>query len=531
MSISIQSLTYIHPDRVPLFSAISCSVSKGRKIALVGDNGTGKSTLLRIIAGGLQPTEGEVIFTTTPYYVPQHTGQYEHLSVAQALQVDKKLEALQAILNGDVSSGNFTLLADDWEIEERINAAFTYWGIGHINPGQSMRSLSGGEKTKVFLAGIQVHTPQVLLLDEPSNHLDVTSRKQLYDFITKSKHTILCVSHDRTLLNLFDTTFELTRNAIEVYGGNYDFYREEREKNLEALRKQREEKEKTVRKAMQKSREVAEKRRKQEARGKANAQKKALPRIVANGLKIQAEQNTARLKAVQEEKVKALSDSLDEVKEQIRRQTVLKIDLRDSGLHKGKIWVEAVDINYSYGEEKLWKEPLSLLIRSGERVSIEGDNGSGKTTLINLLTGYLSPQSGVINRADFRYLYIDQGYTLLNESLGLFEQVQQFNDRLLEEHELKMLLHIHNFPREMWDKECGKLSGGEKMKLILCCVAIKENTPDMIILDEPTNNLDIHSQEIVTRAVKSFPGTVLLISHDDYFKKEVGIDRVISLPG
>lgn len=529
MSIIVQSVSYIHPDRTPLFSNISFSVLKGRKVALVGNNGSGKSTLLRIISGELQPAEGSIVSPEKPYYVPQYTGQYDHCTLDQALGIAPKLHALQAILQGDASPDNFTSLEDDWEIEERVKAAFTFWGIGHLTVDLSMNRISGGEKTKVFLAGIMIHQPSIVLLDEPSNHLDAASRTVLYEFIRNFKGTLLCVSHDRTLLNLLDTTLELSGSSIETYSGNYDFYRQEKEAKLHALQHSLNDKEKSIRQARQKAREVAEKRQKQEARGKNNTQKKALARIVANSLGNKAEQSSSKSKEIQEEKIKGLQEELQEMKEQIHRQSLLQIDFRSSGLHKDKVLADAREINFSYGSQTLWTSPLTFTIRSGERICLEGNNGSGKTTLVKLLTDALSPTSGELYRADFSTLYIDQEYSLLDPQLTLVEQIQRFNNRNLPEHELKMFLHVHQFPKEVWNKKCDQLSGGEKMKLILCCAIIKDNAPDLLILDEPTNNLDLYSQEILTRSIRNYQGTVLLISHDACFKKELHIERFIIL--
>lgn len=429
MSIITNSLSYIHPDKTALFSDISFSVPKGRKAALVGNNGSGKSTLLKIIAGELQQSDGEVVLSEKPYYIPQHTGQYDGCTIAEALGVDRKISALQAIIKGNTSSENFTALDDDWDIEERIKTAFGFWGVGHLKPDQPMRNLSGGEKTKVFLSGIQIYEPQIILLDEPTNHLDAGSRIVLYDFIKSSKHTILCVSHDRTLLNLFDTTLELSNDSITVFGGNYEFYRQEKELQLNALQRQLEDKEKTIKQTVKRSREIAERRQKQESRGKAGTQKKALPRIVANSLGDQAERSSAKIKDVQDDKIKGLSESAAEIKAQIQRQSILRVELKTSSLHRGKVLADAKMINFSYGERRLWDEPLTFLIRSGERICIEGANGSGKTTLVKILTGSLSPDEGDIFIADFQSLYIDQDYSMIDNSLSLVEQVQRFNYR------------------------------------------------------------------------------------------------------
>lgn len=529
MSIIVNALSYIHPDREILFQHLNVSIATGEKAALVGNNGTGKSTLLQLIAGKLDAAEGEIILPEKPYYVPQHLGQYDAYTVAELLGVDRKLKALRAILNGDVSADYFSDLNDDWEVEERIHSAFSYWHLTNLELAQSVKTLSGGEKTKVFLAGISIHSPEIILLDEPSNHLDSESRMLLYEFIRKSKATLLVVSHDRQLLNQLDTTIELSKAGIEVFGGNYDFYKALKEGKLHALQAQVDENAKTLKQAQQKAREVAEQRQKQEARGKAQSQKKALPRIIAGGRKSQAEQSTAKLKDAQNEKISELTDNLKIARSQLQDQLVMHIDLRKSDLHKGKVLVDAAAIHFAYHQQALWQSPLSFQIRSGDRIRIAGANGSGKTTLLGIIMGKLKPSAGVLFTGEFQYVYIDQEYSILDRQLSVFEQVQRFNARHLLEHELKMMLHQFQFPRAVWDQKCDGLSGGEKMKLTLCCLAVSNNAPDMLILDEPTNNLDLQSQEILTKAVKEFAGSVLVISHDPYFIEEIKIDSTINL--
>jgi ATPase subunit of ABC transporter with duplicated ATPase domains len=529
MSIVAKSLSYMHPDGEVLFQRINVSILTGEKAALVGNNGAGKSTFLQLIAGRILPVEGEIIRSGKPYYVPQHVGQFDDYSVAKALGIQEKLNALQAILDGDASSQNFTALDDDWEIEERVTTALAYWHLQHLDLSQSMNSLSGGEKTKVFLAGIVIHSPAIILLDEPSNHLDSESRGLLYEFIIKSKETILVVSHDRTLLNLLDKTLELNKSGIEVYGGNYEFYKVQKAGKLNALHDQLDEQAKTLKQAQQKARDVAEQRQKQEARGKAQGQKQSLPRIIAGGLQRKAEQSTAKLKDVQTEKINGIADNLKQIRSQIQENQILKLDLRKSDLHKGKVLIDARDINFCYSDQYLWQSPLTFQVRSGDRIRIAGNNGSGKTTLLKLMTGNLQPSVGVLFRANLQHAYIDQDYSIIDNQLSVIEQAQKFNTRPLLDHDLKMMLHQHQFPRESWDRKCAGLSGGEKMKLVLCCLEISNNTPDLLILDEPTNNLDVLSQEILTTAVKSFNGSVVVISHDRYFIDEILVESTISL--
>jgi ATPase subunit of ABC transporter with duplicated ATPase domains len=523
MSIVIQKISYIHPDNVVLFNDISCVVNKGEKVALVGLNGSGKSTLLKMLSGSIAPMSGNIQTASSPYYIPQHFGQYDQMTVAEALRIKDKLYALHAILQGDASMDNFTILNDDWTIEERSLAALSSWRLDHIALEQPFVSLSGGEKTKVFLSRLQIHTPEIVLMDEPTNHLDWHSREELYQWIEHTNATLIIVSHDITLLRLLPETMELEKDKITVYGGNYDFYKEQKEIQLNALQASLEEKEKELRLAKKIARESIERKQKHESRGKKLSEKKGISRMGMNTLKDKAEKSGTKLKDIHANKMSSLSESIDKIRAIAPDSRKMKINFNSSNLHQGKILIKAELINYAYTDTFLWCNAVDLIIHSGDRILIQGDNGSGKTTLLKILIGQLTPTTGRIERADFNYIYIDQEYSLIQNELTVYEQAQQFNTRQFQEHEIKMMLNRYLFSSDTWDKSCSKLSGGEKMRLLFCCLMIGNQTPDLFILDEPTNNLDIQSVEIITSVINEYSGTLLLISHDRYFIEEVGI--------
>ena len=161
----LQNISYTHPNKDLLFSDINLTVNNHEKTALIGNNGAGKSTLLKIIVGELQPTSGLLNVETEPYYVPQIFGQFNHLTIAQALRIEDKLKALKEILNGNTNEENFNLLHDDWTIEDRCKEALSYWQLSDLDLSQKLETLSGGQKTKIFLAGISIHQPELFLLD------------------------------------------------------------------------------------------------------------------------------------------------------------------------------------------------------------------------------------------------------------------------------------------------------------------------------------------------------------------------------
>lgn len=523
----LQGVTYTHSNKDLLFADIDVFLNKQDKIALIGNNGTGKSTLLQIMAGRLEPSEGVVKADSTPYYVPQLFGQFNDYSIARALRIEDKLNALKEILEGQVTDANLTALDDDWAVEERCREAFAHWDLGDPDLTQKMGTLSGGQKTKVFLAGIIINKPEIVLLDEPSNHLDTKGRSILYDYISSTKNTLVVVSHDRTLLNLLTTVYELSRHGITVYGGNYDFYAEQKMIESNALSQDLKSQEKALRKAKETERETLERQQRLDARGKKKQEKAGLPTISMNTFRNNAEKSTSRIKGVHAEKVNTILQELNELRKEVPDADKMKMNFDHSALHKGKILITARDINFRYNDQFIWKQALSFQITSGERIAIKGSNGSGKTTLIKTLLGELEPASGTIDRAAVKAIYIDQDYSLINDRLSVYEQVQQFNSGLLQEHEIKIRLNRFLFTKADWDKPCAVLSGGEKMRLILCCLTVASQAPDIIVLDEPTNNLDIQNIGILTAAVNEYRGTLLVVSHDEYFLREIDVERFI----
>jgi ATPase subunit of ABC transporter with duplicated ATPase domains len=473
------------------------------------------------------PSFGAIQCSSQPYYIPQQigiTGQ----SISEALGIDEKINALHAIDNGSSNHIYYDLLEDDWDIESRCRSALDYWGLTDIELTSSIDSLSGGEKSKVFLAGLLIHKPNIILLDEPANHLDQTSRENLYGYISNCKATIIVVSHDITLLNLLDTTYELSERGITAYGGNYSFYKEQKEIEEQALAQQISSEEATLRLARKKAQEVRERQDKRVSQGNKSKQKGGVARIILNARSSFAENSSAKLKEKHSDIIDDKQQNLLELRQKQRINNILKIDFGNAQLHKGKLLIEAVNINFGYsGEKVMWEKPLNIEVRSGEHIRITGDNGTGKTTLIKLLIGELVPSKGDVKKADFSYIYLDQQYSQVNRDATILELANEYNSNNLQEHEIKLRLNRALFPKETWDKNCQTLSGGERMRLYLCCLMISNHIPDMFILDEPTNNLDLSSLSILTNTIKSYQGTILVISHDKHFINEIGITKSI----
>ncbi len=257
MSIVVSGVVFGHANGQPLFENLSFSVAPGRKVAIVGDNGCGKSTLFKLIAGESEPAAGTIHCSAPPYYIPQQIG-VTGASVAQALGVAERLAALKAILGGSTDPAHFDTLADDWDVESRCRAALDHWGLRAASLDTPLDQLSGGERTKIYLAGLTIHAPEVVLLDEPTNHLDATTRAKLYDWVEATRATVLVVSHDVALLRRLDTTYELSAKGLRLYGGNYDFYREQKALEEGALADRISAEETALKQARRRAQEVRE---------------------------------------------------------------------------------------------------------------------------------------------------------------------------------------------------------------------------------------------------------------------------------
>ena len=339
---------------------------------------------------------------------------------------------------------------------------------------------------------------------------------------------MVVVSHDITLLNLLETTYELSPLGLKRYGGNYDFYREQKRIERQALEQRIDAAQNALKQARRRAQEIRERQEKRAAQGERK--KDQAPRILRKGLKDSGERTASRLRGQHAEIIGRDSEKIAGLRARQQRECLLRIDFDDAQLHDGKLLAEFRGVDFAYpGGRPLWPEPLDAAIRSGERIRLRGGNGAGKTTFVKLLTGELQPTAGEIRRSEFSYVCLDQEYSRLDTPATVLETAQAYNRSHLDDHELKMRLHRALFPAETWDKACDTLSGGERMRLNLCCLMIGNHVPDLFILDEPTNNLDLQSLGILTDTIRSYRGTLLLVTHDSRFAEEVGVTKTIAL--
>jgi ATPase subunit of ABC transporter with duplicated ATPase domains len=530
MGIQVHNLAYVHLDGATLLKNISFSISKGAKCAIIGANGSGKSTLLRMLAGIVAPTGGEIVNDEHTYLIPQHFGQYDDMTVGEAIGVSEKITALHNILGGDASESNFGILDDDWDIENKVLSALSRWLPEEITADTPMSALSGGEKTKVFIAAASIHEPELILMDEPTNHLDTQSREAVYDFISESQATVVVVSHDRRILNRLSSIYELRIGEMRYFPVPYDEYCGIIQSEQQSAIAQLENRQKELAKAKRLAQTQLERQSKQNTKGRGQAEKKGVPRIMMGAMKNRAELTTAKLADMQQAKLQAMAEDVDTVRASVRDSSAMKVNLSSSGIHYGKILARGAGVNHSYKEgAMLWSSGVDFVLNSGDRVRITGRNGSGKSTLLKMICGRLEASCGLLEIAnDANIIYLDQEYSIIDGRKTVYEQLSQFNHGL-REHELKIRLNRFLFTKETWDKPCSCLSGGERMKLVLCCLMISNNMPDIIIADEPTNNIDIENMEILARTLREYRGTLIVVSHDETFIEDIGITSEINL--
>lgn len=530
MLISAQHINYHTPNREPLFNDISFTLRKGEKAAIVGHNGAGKTTLLKIIAGLEKSYDGSLQVTGSLYYVPQHYGHFDRQTVAAALGIAPLLEALQAVENGALDQHYYDLLEHNWDIAARCEEAFAKWGIAGVMLHQPMEQLSGGMKTRLFLSGIDIFKPDVVLLDEPTNHLDVQARTQLYNWMEVTNCTLLLTSHDRQLLRLCNPIWELKADGIKVYGGNYDLYAEQKDTETAALSNKLAHHEKALKEARLKQQQTLERKQHTDAQARKNTRHSSEPKGLLNARRNSAEGTTGKLKQVHSAKVTELRASLQETAAMAQVQRIMKGYFGNPALPAGKVLIQATAVNHTFnGHMPLWQQPVTATIRSGDRLAIAGDNGSGKTTLLNLLQGKIQPAEGNIQATSFITLLLDQDYSLVDRQRTVLEQALAFNETRLEPAMVHTLLANFLFTPASWDKPCAVLSGGEMLRLALCCMVLQHKTPDIIYLDEPVNNLDLANIRMLAKIFAEYRGTLVIISHDKGFLEEVGITEELKL--
>ncbi|GAA2659884.1 ABC-F family ATP-binding cassette domain-containing protein [Streptomyces vastus] len=523
-AITCTSLRFSWPDGSTVFDDLQVAFGPGRT-GLVGVNGSGKSTLLKLIAGQLTPSDGTVRVAGEVGYLPQNVTLDTSLRVDEALGMAEKRAALHAIEAGDVAEHHFDVVGDDWDVEERAVATMGELGLGHIELDRTIGEVSGGESVLLRLAALLLRRPDVLLLDEPTNNLDLYARRRLYAAVEAWSGVMVVVSHDRELLELVDQIADLHSGQVTWYGGNYSAYEE-------ALATEQEAAERMVRVAeadMKKQKRELTEAQVKLARRKRFAQKmydtKREPRAVMKLKSRAAQVSAGKHRIMHEDKLAEARERLDEAVDAVRDDDEIRVDLPYTAVPPGRTVLTLQDLELRYGA----RVAGGFELRGPERIALIGRNGAGKTTLLRTISGELEPVSGeALAHVPLRFL--PQRLDVLDDDLTVAENVARFAPTATN-NRIRARMARFLFKGARADQHAATLSGGERFRATLAALILAEPAPQLLMLDEPTNNLDMASVRQLTTALESYEGALIVASHDVPFLESIGITRWLLLEG
>ncbi|KOX37311.1 MULTISPECIES: ABC-F family ATP-binding cassette domain-containing protein [Streptomyces] len=521
-SLTCTSLSFAWPDGTAVFDGLDVAFGPGRT-GLVGANGAGKSTLLKLIAGRLTPAEGTVRVAGEVGHLPQNVTLDTALRVDEALGIDGRRAALHAIEAGDVSEEHFETVGDDWDVEERALATLGELGLGHVGLDRTVGELSGGESVLLRLAALLLDRPDVLLLDEPTNNLDVYARKRLYAAVESWPGVLVVVSHDRELLDRVDQIADLRSGSVTWYGGNLTAYEE-------ALAVEQEAAERMVRVAesdlRRQKRELADAQvvlARRRRYGQKMYDTKREPRAVMKLRARTAQQSAGKYRIMHEEKLAEAKERLDDAVEAVRDDDEIRVDLPYTAVPPGRTVLTLRDLEPAYGAGVAG----GLDVHGPERIALIGRNGAGKTTLLRTVAGELAPVAGEAT-AHVPLRFLPQRLDVLDEDLTVAENVARFAPGATN-NRIRARLARFLFRGARADQRAATLSGGERFRAALAALMLAEPAPQLLMLDEPTNNLDMASVRQLTSALEAYEGALIVASHDLPFLESLGITRWLLL--
>ena len=541
--LSFAHLSHSWPDGTVCFTDISGSIT-APVTALVGDNGSGKSTLLRILAGLLAPSSGEITRPSHCAYLPQDLGLSADTTLAELFGIEKTLEALNALESGDYSPAIYEAIGDNWDAAENATAALAMAGVGPAQAnqegqapdartlmGRTVGTLSGGEAVTAALTALispdaGKPSPDVLLLDEPTNNLDAEARVALYRKLRHLTCPVLVVSHDLELLALVDEIYELHGGQLRHFTGNYESYRQGINLEQDAATRQVRDAKAVERKEKRERIEAETKLARAERRGKKFAEQSRKPGLAMGLDKMSAQKSAGRLREVQDQRLNQAIEAKLNAESLLRQDNTVYCQLPATELAVGK---RVLELERASSHADL---PETLVLQGPERVRLTGRNGSGKTTLLREVMGKAVHTTDVEPAYTCTYRVPNTGY--LPQSINLppeksmMQLVAEANP-VLTEQEVRDQLARLLFKRDRVHLPVGSLSGGERFRVALACELLVAPAPQLLILDEPTNNLDISTVNWLVQTLNAYRGALLLVSHDDSFCAQLGLTSTLNL--
>jgi len=512
------------PDGLRLLDNLSLAFGSERT-GLVGRNGVGKSTLLRLISGDQAPSEGTIARFGSIGVLKQRHEPTPDETVADTLGVGGGVVVLDRLLAGEGTTDD--LAAADWTLQERIDQALGEVGLTGLAIDRLSAGLSGGELTRLRLAGLLIAAPDLLLLDEPTNHLDTDARRIVAEVLGRWKGGAVVVSHDRDLLRRMDRIVELSSLGAAVHGGNYDLYAGRKAAERAAAERDLATAERDSDRAARDAQRALEKKARRDKAGRAFAARGSEPKILLGAMAERAETSGAREQQLAARQRQATETALVEAQARIERVRTLSIPMPPTRLAAGRTVLTMTSAGWDMPDGRAIVGPVDLSVVGPRRIAITGPNGAGKSTLLRLAAGLLEPSRGRVERPVGAAL-LDQDAALLRPDEALIEAFRRLNPEATD-NLARAALARFLFRNTAGDRRVSTLSGGERLRAALACVMAGATPAPFLLLDEPTNHLDLDSIAAVEAALSAYDGALLVVSHDADFLDAIGVDERIAL--
>ncbi len=516
-AITLRDLTFEWPDGTVALDHVNGTFGTDRT-GLIGRNGAGKSTLLRLIAGEQSPTSGQIEAGGEVGCLPQTLTLRRETTIAELLGIDATLAAIRAIESGEVDQRHFDTIGDDWDIESRADEALDQIGFSAADLDRRVAEISGGEGMLIAITGLRIRRTPITLLDEPTNNLDRATRARLAEFVDQWPGTLVVVSHDLELLEHMDSTTELYAGTLSTYGGPYSAWKEHQEQEQAAAEQAARSAQQALKVEKRQRVEAESKLARRERTAKKTQKDGGIPKILAGNRASKAQASAGSLRSTLDDKVKAAQAAVDAAGARVRHDEHIHLTLPDPGVPRGRRIAELED------------EGRTVVVQGPERVALIGANGSGKSTLLTRLMEGSDPVAG---RPSGRLLtelvgVLPQRLDGLDEEASAMENVRAVAPEMppgtIRNQLARLLLRGDSV-----DRPVRTLSGGERFRVCLARLLLADPPAQLLILDEPTNNLDITSVEQLTEALDAYRGALLVVSHDFAFLERIGIDTVLEL--